>query len=171
MTFRLPEDIEQAMRQAEKEPLLTASERDRAEVLDRHMIESVLPHRDPFLLIDRVTRLDTERGLIAARYTLSRSQQVFEGHFPARPVFPGVLQVEAIAQAGILLYLMQADEREIQSVSLTHILGARFAQPIPPEGEITVLARVFDEGMFMAVVGQCLHANTICSMAAIQGIL
>lgn len=170
MTRPISDELLEVLRRAEKEPLLPLEERGRGPALDRAAIEALLPHRDPFLLIDRVTALDLERGLIAARYDLARAEGVFAGHFPAFPVWPGVLQVEAVGQAGIILHLRQSGGAALDSVALTHVLGARFIRPVRPGGDVEVLARVLEDGLFFTIIGQCLRDGEICSVAAVSGL-
>jgi 3-hydroxyacyl-[acyl-carrier-protein] dehydratase len=79
-------------------------------VLDRRQIEEILPHREPFLLLDRVVELVPGEYAVAERDILA-SDDVFRGHFPGYPVFPGVLQLEALAQTGALALLSQPDAR------------------------------------------------------------
>jgi 3-hydroxymyristoyl/3-hydroxydecanoyl-(acyl carrier protein) dehydratase len=130
-------------------------------------VEAILPYRDPFLLVDRVTWLDLDAGLIVARYDLARAAAVFAGHFPRYPVWPGVLQVEAIGQTGGLLYAIQTHERDRASFALTRIAGARFSRPVTPPGDVEIVARVLDEGLLVNVIGQCLQDGAICSAAAV----
>src|SRR5262249_10837202 len=111
-----------------------------------------------------------ERGLIAARYDLGRARDVLAGHFPAYPVWPGVLQVEAVGQAGIVLNLRRAGEAAPPNVALTHVLGARFMRPVLPGGDVEILARVLEDGLFFTIVGQCLRDGAICSVAAVSGL-
>ncbi len=170
MTRAIPDEVAAALKRAEKEPLLPPAERGAATLLDRAAVMALLPHRDPFLLVDRVTALDLERGVIAARYDLGRAAPVLAGHFPGQPVWPGVLQVEAIGQAGIVLHLWRSGEGAPPSVALTHVLGARFLRPVLPGGDVEVLARVLEDGLFFTVVGQCLRDGEICSVAAVSGL-
>ena len=149
---------------------MSARERAVEPILDRKAIEAVLPHRAPFLFLDRVTALDSGRGLIAARYDLTQAGGVMSGHFPNHPVWPGVRQVEAIAQAGCLLHLTQSEASRPSSVALTHIVAARFMRPIGPRGEVEVLARLVEEGLFAAVIGQCVYDGALCSVAAVQAV-
>ena len=161
---------EEVYRVAEKRPL--TDERPETTLIERAGVEALLPHRDTFLLIDRVTRLDFDGGLVVARYDLGRAADVFAGHFPARPMYPGVLHIEAIGQAGILLAVLAgADEDRPTSISLTHVRAARFLRPIGPGGELEIVARIFDDGLFLTVVGQCLVGGEVCSAAALSGLV
>jgi 3-hydroxymyristoyl/3-hydroxydecanoyl-(acyl carrier protein) dehydratase len=160
----------QTLRQAEKQPLLPQEEREGGPILHRAAIQALLPHRDPFLFVDRVTRLDLDRGIIVARYDLAQGAAIFAGHFPHRPLWPGVLQVEAIGQTGGLLYLKQANSAGAANVALTHILGARFARPVTPGADLEVVARVFDDGLLVTIVGQCLQNGQVCSAAALTAL-
>jgi 3-hydroxyacyl-[acyl-carrier-protein] dehydratase len=137
-------------------------------MMDRGAVEAVLPHRDPFLLIDRVMTCDSAGGIVVARYNLDSADAIFAGHFPGQPILPGVLQVEAIAQAGLIFCIRQEETYGRSAVHLTHILGARFMLPITPGGDIEILARVFIEEPFYIIVGQCIYRDDVCSVAAVQ---
>ena len=79
-------------------------------MLDRAQIEGILPHREPFLLIDRVTEVVPGESATAEKDVLS-TDDVFRGHFPGHPVFPGVLILEALAQTGAVAVLSQPEAR------------------------------------------------------------
>ena len=79
-------------------------------MLDRSQIEAILPHRDPFLLIDRVTELEPGSHAVAEKDIVA-TDDVFRGHFPGHPVFPGVLQLEAMAQTGAVAVLSQPEAK------------------------------------------------------------
>jgi 3-hydroxyacyl-[acyl-carrier-protein] dehydratase len=166
-TWDMPTEIADLFRFAVNEPLIPLAKQRLGPYLNRQAVEATLPHRDPFLLIDQVTMFNLEEGLIAASYDLSRAQAVFAGHFPQRPIWPGVLQVEAIAQAGILLYKQGTADFSVEA-TMTHILGARFIQPITPGGEVEILARVFEEGLLVTIVGQCRYKSHTCSVAVVN---
>lgn len=170
MTRPIPDEVAAVLKRAEKEPLLPLAAEAGTPLLDREAVMALLPHRDPFLLVDRVTALDPDEGLIAARYDLARAEGVLAGHFPGQPVWPGVLQIEAIGQAGIVCHLRRSGEGAPPSVALTHVLAARFLRPVRPGGDVVVLARVLEDGLFFTIVGQCLRDGEICSVAAVSGL-
>ncbi|HZL16950.1 MAG TPA: 3-hydroxyacyl-ACP dehydratase FabZ [Polyangia bacterium] len=106
-------------------------------MLDIRAIERILPHRYPFLLVDRVDELGPER--IVARKLVTRNEPHFSGHFPGHPVMPGVLIIEAMAQAGALLAasLVSFDPAK-QVIYFLGIDKARFRKPVTP-GDLLVL--------------------------------
>jgi len=93
-------------------------------------IEKCLPHRYPFLFIDRVTDLKPSESLIAIK-NCSASDPILQGHFPGMPVFPGVLMIEALAQASAILGYYSKDDGYDQ-VLLTEVSGARFRRKVVP---------------------------------------
>jgi 3-hydroxyacyl-[acyl-carrier-protein] dehydratase len=155
-----------------RSPLLDRTEREHGPALNRAAVQALLPHRRPFLFIDRVTRLDPAGGTIAARYNLRGSTAILAGHFPGRPVWPGVLQIEAVGQAGLCLVrrMQGSSGGPARPFGLTHVLSARFASPVVPDEEMEIVACVLPDGLFTIVVGQCLQRDRVCSAAAIRGI-
>ncbi len=107
-------------------------------------IRKILPHREPFLLVDEVLELEESKRIVAVKHVLA-SEPYFAGHFPGAPVMPGVLIVEAMAQAGALLLLREVPDRESKLVFFTGIDRARFRQPVFPGDdlrlELTVLSQ------------------------------
>ena len=69
-------------------------------VLDVHQIRKILPHRYPFLLVDKIVELDLEKAYIVGQKNLTINESFFQGHFPDAPIMPGVLILEALAQTG-----------------------------------------------------------------------
>jgi len=100
-------------------------------VLDIREIERILPHRYPFLLVDQVDEIDGDR--IVARKLVSRNEPHFEGHFPGHPVMPGVLILEALAQAGALLAARAVSfDPAKQVIYFMAIDKAKFRKPVVP---------------------------------------
>jgi 3-hydroxyacyl-[acyl-carrier-protein] dehydratase len=112
--------------------------------MDIHQILAKLPHRYPFLLVDRVLEFEKNRRIKALK-NVSINEPFFVGHFPIRPVMPGVLILEAMAQAAGLLSFASLTTEEGKSVLyyLAGIDGARFKRPVEP-GDALVLDVVLD---------------------------
>jgi 3-hydroxyacyl-[acyl-carrier-protein] dehydratase len=106
-------------------------------VLDIRAIEGILPHRYPFLLVDRVDEIGADK--LIARKLVSRNEPHFNGHFPGHPVMPGVLIIEALAQAGALLAAQTVGfDPEKQVIYFMAIDKARFRKPVVP-GDLLML--------------------------------
>src|SRR5215467_8987494 len=99
--------------------------------LDINEIKAILPHRYPFLLVDRIVEMEAER--IVGIKNVTATEPFFQGHFPDFPVMPGVLIVEAMAQAAGVLVLKTIADREQKLVLLVAIENARFRRPVVPE--------------------------------------
>jgi 3-hydroxyacyl-[acyl-carrier-protein] dehydratase len=102
-------------------------------VLDVEGIQKLLPHRPPFLLVDRVVAFEKDKRLVAWK-GVTMNEPFFQGHFPGAPVMPGVLILEALAQAGALLACLSltAEETKQKITYLMGIDGARFRKPVVP---------------------------------------
>ena len=100
--------------------------------MDIRQVMAALPHRYPMLLVDRVESLDPETGIVAVK-AVSMNEQFFQGHFPGRPIMPGVLIVEALAQAaGVLAVEALGLAGSGKLVYFMEIEGAKFRQPVEP---------------------------------------
>jgi 3-hydroxyacyl-[acyl-carrier-protein] dehydratase len=98
--------------------------------LNRDQIMEIIPHRDPFLLLDEVTELEPGRKAVAQR-RVRPDEYYFQGHFPGNPIMPGVLQVEALAQAGAVAALSTPENRG-KLVLFAGIDGVRFKRMVKP---------------------------------------
>ena len=106
-------------------------------LLDSRAIQRILPHRHPFLLVDRVTELVPRERIVAVKQ-VTVNEPFFAGHFPGAPVMPGVLIIEAMAQAGAILALREFADRGEKLPLFTKIREATFRQPVVP-GDTLVL--------------------------------
>jgi len=104
-------------------------------------IQRILPHRYPFLLIDRIVDL-THRERIVALKNVTINEPFFQGHFPNLPIMPGVLIVEAIAQAGGALLLTEVEDRDQKLMVFTGIERARFRRPVTPGDQLRIEVEV-----------------------------
>jgi 3-hydroxyacyl-[acyl-carrier-protein] dehydratase len=111
--------------------------------MDIHEIMSLLPHRYPFLLIDRVIEMEPHRRIVAIK-NVSINEPHFQGHFPDYPIMPGVLMVEAIAQAGGALLLAEVPDRESKLMVFTSIDNARFRRPVTPGDQLRIEVTVLN---------------------------
>ncbi|HVP56021.1 MAG TPA: 3-hydroxyacyl-ACP dehydratase FabZ [Candidatus Eisenbacteria bacterium] len=113
------------------------AETEAATGLDIHEILKILPHRYPFLLIDRVTEVIRTKRIVAIK-NVSVNEPYFVGHFPAGPIMPGVLVVEAMAQAGGVLLLIEFPDREHKLLLFTGIERAKFRRPVSPGDQLRI---------------------------------
>ena len=109
--------------------------------LDINDIQRILPHRYPFLLIDRVIDL-TRRERIVAIKNVTINEPFFQGHFPNMPIMPGVLIVEAIAQTGGALLLTEVENRDHMLMVFTGIERAKFRRPVLPGDQLRIEVEV-----------------------------
>jgi len=106
-------------------------------------ILKILPHRYPFLLIDRVIEVDGDRRLVAIK-NVSINEPFFQGHFPSAPVMPGVLTIEAMAQAGAIMGLLHSKPEDVKD-AVVYFMGideARFRRPIVPGDQLRIVVNV-----------------------------
>ena len=100
-----------------------------------------IPHRYPFLLVDRVLEIEPGRRIVALK-NVTLNEPFFAGHFPGAPIMPGVLIVEALAQAGAILLLHQMPDRESKLVYFTGIDHARFRRTVVPGDQVRLTLEV-----------------------------
>ncbi len=106
-------------------------------VMDIHQVLKKLPHRYPFLLVDKVVELEEGKRILAVK-NVTMNEPHFTGHFPHRPVMPGVLILEAMAQAaGVLYFVTDGTEPDEKTVFyFAGIDGARFKRPVEPGDQL-----------------------------------
>ena len=108
---------------------------------DVRWVMSVLPHRYPMLLIDRVLEMEPKKRILAYK-NFTINEEFFNGHFPDHPVVPGVLLIEAMAQAGGILLLHDDPDRERKLLLFMSIERARFRKPVVPGDRVHFEAEV-----------------------------
>src|ERR1700733_14655859 len=109
--------------------------------LDIHDILKILPHRYPLLLIDRVLELQRKERIVAIK-NVTINEQFFNGHFPGAPIMPGVLIIEAMAQAGGALLLTEVEDRDNKLMVFTSIERAKFRRPVTPGDQLRLEIKV-----------------------------
>lgn len=140
--------------------------------MDRRQIEAILPHRDPFLLIDRVIELVPGEYAVAEKDVLP-TDDVFRGHFPGHPVFPGVLQLEALAQTGAVALLSEPEflGKIVLFAGVDHV---RFRRPVAPGDTLRLETRLAErrgrigKGEGKAFVGSDLVCSGILTFAVAE---
>jgi len=106
-------------------------------------IMALLPHRYPFLLIDRVVEMTRKERIVAIK-NVTMNEPHFQGHFPDYPIMPGVLMVEAIAQTGGALLLKEIPDRDSKLMVFTGIEEAKFKRPVVPGDQLRIEVTVMN---------------------------
>lgn len=140
-------------------------------MLDIEKILRILPHRYPFLLVDRVLALEAGKSIVAIK-NVSFNEPFFQGHFPQMRVMPGVLVVEAIAQAGGILLFHSIPDPESKLVFLSKINNAKFRKPVVPGDQMRLEAEILKfKGRFCHVQGRALVEQEVVTEGDIMASL
>lgn len=100
-------------------------------IYDSQAIQEILPHRYPFLLVDKIIELEPRVRIVGIKQ-VTANEHFFVGHFPGAPVMPGVLQIEALAQVGAIMALREFEDRDAKIPFFSGIQDCRFRRPVVP---------------------------------------
>ena len=146
--------------------------------LDINQIKQYLPHRYPMLLVDRVLNWESGKTITAIK-NVTANEEIFSGHFPNKPVMPGVLMIEAMAQAAALLSFLTMGQKPDEN-TLVYFLGidnARFKRPVEPGDQLVMQVEIIKvaRGMWKykasaTVDGQlAVEADLMCTLRTVDG--
>jgi len=128
----------------------------KAQVIERNEIETLIPHRPPFLWIDRVEELEPGVRCVAVKF-VDPSTPLFAGHFPAKPILPGVLLIEAVAQTAGVMLGSAVPQDSVKSPGGVALLAAvnrfKFFKPVTPGQELRIETKKLTEAGQMAYIG------------------
>jgi len=144
-------------------------------MLDVVEIQKILPHRYPFLLVDKVTEMEEGKNIVAYK-NVSISEPVFQGHFPGHPIYPGVMILEGMAQAGGILALKSAGltDEELQNkvIYFMSIDGAKFRSPVKPGDKLVYKIEVLKLRKNLIVLdGKAYVEDTLVSEAQLKAMI
>jgi 3-hydroxyacyl-[acyl-carrier-protein] dehydratase len=135
--------------------------------MDVNEIRKILPHRYPFLLVDKIVELEAER--IVGVKSVTANEPFFNGHFPDFPVMPGVLIVEAMAQTAGILVLKSITDRDRKLVLLVSVDGARFRKPVVPGDQLRLEMHVLKrKGSVAKMAGKALVDGVVVAEAEVM---
>ncbi len=118
-------------------------------MMDINEIQSIIPHRYPFLLIDRIVEIEPLKRIVAIK-NVTINEPFFQGHFPGAPIVPGVIIIEAMAQAGAVLLFSEVKDRENKLLLFTSIEEAKFRRPVGPGDQLRLEVSVIKYKMSYA---------------------
>ncbi len=166
-------DHEKLLKQFRKKPMAQPEDFPDKLSFNRGDIKKIIPHREPFLLVDKILGVDLGREIIIGSRMISEDDPVFKGHFPDFKVYPGSLQLEMVGQIGLCLYYfinnktleISKDPKPLR-IRATRIIGAHFLEPVLPGKEVTLIVMKHEqEAFFGSVLGQVISDNRVCSVS------
>jgi len=128
----------------------------------------ILPQRYPFLLVDRIIETDGSTRMVGLK-NVTINEPFFQGHFPDHPVMPGVLLVEALAQVGVVLLLVDEERRNSKLVYFSAIDKCRFRQPVVPGDQLRIEVKVLKQrDRYFKMAGQALVDGNVAVEAELS---
>ena len=142
-------------------------------LMDVEQIKKVIPHRYPFLLIDRITKIEPGKR-VEGFLNISVTNPVFEGHFPGHPVYPGVLIIEGMAQTGAILpsTILKKEEMEEKVIYFMSIDKAKFRKPVKPGDKLVYRVELIKiRGRIWHLQGKAFVEEELVSEAELKAII
>lgn len=144
-------------------------------MLDVAQIQKILPHRYPFLLLDRVTQIVEKENIVGYK-NITINESVFQGHFPDHPIYPGVMIVEGMAQIGGILAFKSMDtaeeEFENKVVYFMSIDKCKFRSPVKPGDKLEYKVSVMkNKGNIWVLEGKSYVDGTLCAEATLKAMI
>jgi 3-hydroxyacyl-[acyl-carrier-protein] dehydratase len=138
-------------------------------MLDVIQIQEILPHRYPFLLVDKVTSMEIGKDIVAYK-NVSISEPVFQGHFPGHPIYPGVMILEGMAQAGGILAFKSGgyteDEMKEKVMYFMSIDKAKFRNPVKPGDRLEYRVEILKHRKNLVVLGAKAYIDDVLAAEA-----
>jgi 3-hydroxyacyl-[acyl-carrier-protein] dehydratase len=137
-------------------------------ILDVNAIQKILPHRYPFLMVDAVLEMERLKHIVGVK-NVTINENYFQGHFPGKPIMPGVLIIEAMAQTGGLLLLQEVPDRENKLLYFVAVDGARFRRPVVPGDQLKIEMKVLSwRGDFCKLDGKATVDGQLAAEATLM---
>jgi 3-hydroxyacyl-[acyl-carrier-protein] dehydratase len=137
-------------------------------IMDVLEIQKYLPHRYPFLMVDGVLEMERLKRIVGVK-NVSINESHFQGHFPGKPVMPGVLIIESMAQTGGLLLLMEVPDRANKLLFFAAVDGARFRRPVVPGEQLRIEMTVLNwRGDFCKLGGKAFVDGQLAAEATLM---
>src|SRR6266852_4834220 len=137
-------------------------------ILDVNEIQKILPHRYPFLFVDAIVEMERLKRVVGIK-NVTINESFFQGHFPGKPIMPGVLIIEAMAQTGGLLLLQEVPDREKKLLYFVAVDGARFRRPVVPGDQLRLEVSVISwRGDFCKLEGKATVNGQLAAEATLM---
>jgi 3-hydroxyacyl-[acyl-carrier-protein] dehydratase len=140
-------------------------------IYDTKQIQEILPHRYPFLFVDKIIELVPRERIVGVKQ-VTMNEHFFVGHFPEAPVMPGVLQIEALAQVGAILALREFEDRNEKIPFFSGINNAKFRKPVVPGDTLILEVTVLRTGSkIQKMFGQAKVDGNVTAEAEIMSVI